>query len=100
MEILDYLIQLLLEVKQHRTMEQQVTDEGSKRRRQRKNNNQRSALEAEYLQNSEWSFDKKRELAIKFGMSVNQVSKWNWDRRKKDGIDTTRKAKDKNSSKK
>ncbi len=50
-------------------------------------------LKSYFAENPEWSFTTKMEVANKIGMTVGQVSKWNWDMRKKMGMDTDRKRK-------
>ena len=41
-------------------------------------------MEAEYLKNPNWDYQKKCDLAILLNFTFSQVSKWNWDRRKKE----------------
>ncbi|CDW85458.1 hox domain containing protein [Stylonychia lemnae] len=64
-----------------------------KRRRQKKTSQEKEILEVEYLKNPNWDYQKKCDLAIKLNFTFNQVSKWNWDRRKKEDNDAARKAK-------
>jgi hypothetical protein len=41
-------------------------------------------LENEYQKNPSWDYEKKCELALRLQFTFTQVSKWNWDRRKKE----------------
>lgn len=60
-------------------------------RRQRKNNNQMNILLEEFKEYPyKWDIEKCVEMGNKIGMDRQQVSKWNWDHRKKEGIDTSR----------
>ena len=43
-----------------------------------------------YKEDPVWDYSKKIEIAVELGMTLNQVSKWNWDHRKKLGIPTVR----------
>ena len=54
------------------------------RRRQKKSTEERKILEAEYLKNPVWPYQKKVDLALLLNFTFGQVSKWNWDRRKKE----------------
>ena len=46
---------------------------------------------AEYFdRNPNWSYATKMEIAAQIDMTPNQVSKWNWDQRKKLGMPTER----------
>ena len=46
---------------------------------------------AEYFKkNPNWSYATKMEIAAQIDMTPNQVSKWNWDQRKKLGMPTER----------
>lgn len=47
-------------------------------------------MENEFKANSTWSYEKKCEIALKLNLTFNQVSKWNWDQKKKEGIECTR----------
>ena len=64
---------------------------GKKKTRFRKNKEQLGILEIEYIKflksGIEWSYELKCDLAIKLDFTFTQVSKWFWDRRKKDHID-------------
>ncbi len=59
------------------------------RKRQRKTNDQKNILENEYLKDPNWDYEKKCELALLLNFTFAQVSKWNWDRRKKDEASST-----------
>ena len=54
------------------------------RRRQKKSTDERKILEAEYLKDPKWPYQKKVDLALLLNFTFGQVSKWNWDRRKKE----------------
>ena len=41
------------------------------------------------MKDPSWDYQKKVDLAIKLGFTFAQVSKWNWDRKKKAGIPVT-----------
>jgi hypothetical protein len=45
---------------------------------------EKEILEVEYLKNPNWDYQKKCDLAILLNFTFSQVSKWNWDRRKKE----------------
>jgi len=38
------------------------------------------------LKSSHWDYQKKVDLALKLGLTFPQVSKWNWDRKKKEAL--------------
>lgn len=59
----------------------------------------KDSLEHEYQLNPRWDYQKKVELAIKLHLTLCQVGKWNWDRRKKDGFGKEDKSKSKAISK-
>ena len=59
-------------------------------RRMRKNGDQVKVLRHYFEQNHIWSDELKRQIANEIGMTRHQVSKWNWDMRKKKGIPTPR----------
>jgi len=44
----------------------------------------------EFKKNPVWTDQLKRNIANEIGMTRHQVSKWNWDMRKKKGIPTPR----------
>ena len=48
-------------------------------------------LVAEFEKSNKWSYKDKIRIAELIGMTFHQVSKWNWDYRKKMGVDTARK---------
>ena len=50
-------------------------------------------LQREFDRDPNWSYKTKMEIARTIGMTPNQVSKWNWDQRKKLGMSTERKKK-------
>lgn len=56
----------------------------------RKDRDQMDILVAEFEKNSKWSYKDKISIAAKIGMTFHQVSKWNWDYRKKMGVSTSR----------
>ena len=60
-------------------------------RRITKKPDQKAILKREFEKDPVWSYKKKMEIACFIGMNVNQVSKWNWDQRKKMGLSTDRK---------
>ena len=71
-------------------------------KRYRKNKDQLKRLREFYKEDPVWDYSKKIEIAVELGMTLNQVSKWNWDHRKKLGISTEReqsKAKNKKQKK-
>ena len=59
-------------------------------RRMRKNSDQMTVLTEYFNRNPNWSFAIKMEIASLIDMTPNQVSKWNWDQRKKLGMPTDR----------
>ena len=59
-------------------------------RRMRKNSDQMTILTEYFNRNPNWSFATKMEIASQIDMTPNQVSKWNWDQRKKLGMPTDR----------
>ena len=60
-------------------------------KRMRKDKDQMEILVAEFEKSSKWSYKDKIRIAEQIGMTFHQVSKWNWDYRKKMGVDTARK---------
>jgi hypothetical protein len=50
-------------------------------------------LEAEYVKNPNWDYQKKCDLALRLNFTFGQVSKWNWDRRKKEEATLAKQAK-------
>lgn len=59
-------------------------------RRQKKTGDEKKILENEFKKDPNWSYQKKVDLALRLGFTFAQVSKWNWDMRKKEGIETKR----------
>ena len=59
-------------------------------KRYRKNKNQIKRLKEIYAQDPVWDYSKKITIAEELGMTLQQVSKWNWDHRKKNGVSTVR----------
>ena len=59
-------------------------------KRYRKNKNQIKRLKEIYAQDPVWDYSKKITIAEELGMTLQQVSKWNWDHRKKNGVSTIR----------
>jgi len=81
------------ELDQLREIERQKLINQQGRSKQTKSKDQKKTLEAEYLKNPVWDFELKKKLALKLGLTFNQVQKWNWDRRKKDGAQSKKKKK-------
>jgi len=59
-------------------------------RHKRKNQVQIKALQYHFKRQPVWDHATKISIAESLGMTLNQVSKWNWDQRKKEGISTQR----------
>ena len=59
--------------------------------RQKKNEDQFKILESKFINNPNWAYEEKVDLALQLNLTFIQVSKWNFDRKKKAGIDTSRK---------
>ena len=59
----------------------------------RKKPTQMGILQEYFERDPNWSYATKMEIASNIGMTPNQVSKWNWDQRKKLGMSTERKKK-------
>ena len=59
-------------------------------RRKQKDQPQLDALLKYFNQQPFWDYPTKIAICEKLGMTLAQVSKWNWDHRKKLGIATTR----------
>lgn len=71
--------------------QQQSIDNAIEGRRQRKNPKQMEILEQEFeLNPTKWTIAECVKIGDSIGMVRTQVSKWNWDQRKKMGIDTSR----------
>ena len=56
----------------------------------RKNKNQMAILREKFDEEPVWSYSKKMQIAEEIGMTVNQVSKWNWDERRLHNMSTKR----------
>lgn len=54
---------------------------------------QQQVLHDYFQENPDWSYSTKVQIASQIGMTSNQVSKWNWDQRKKLGMSTQRRSK-------
>ena len=52
-------------------------------RHKRKNSAQIKCLNEHFKFNPVWNYQKKLHIAEQLGMTLSQVSKWNWDERKK-----------------
>lgn len=57
----------------------------------RKKPDQMGILMKYFDKNPNWTYAIKMEIAAQIGMTPNQVSKWNWDQRKKLNMSTERK---------
>ena len=62
-------------------------------RRMRKNSRQMEILREKFQEQPVWSYSMKMRIAEEIGMTVNQVSKWNWDERRLHNISTKRQKK-------
>lgn len=62
-------------------------------KRMRKKPEQMEILKKEFELSTVWSYSHKVKIAKAIGMTFHQVSKWNWDYRKKMGLSTKREAK-------
>lgn len=58
--------------------------------RVRKDKKQIKVLLAEFSKKQTWTFADKIRISKEIGMTHQKVSKWNWDHRKKLGLDTKR----------
>ena len=67
-------------------------------RRMRKKPQQMEILNQFFNQNPDWTYALKMRIAQEIGMTPNQVSKWNWDQRKKLGMPTERKQRGKKAT--
>ena len=61
--------------------------------RMRKKKWQMEILREKFNDEPVWSYAKKMQIAEEIGMTVNQVSKWNWDERRLHNISTKRQKK-------
>ena len=75
-------------------LEAKYIDEWEEGRRMRKKPQQMEVLLRHFAENPKWSMSKKIAIADEIAMTFHQVSKWNWDHRRKMGISTARKKKD------
>lgn len=57
----------------------------------RKDKKQIKQLVAEFSKKQTWTYADKIRISQEVGMTPHKVSKWNWDHRKKLGLDTTTK---------
>ena len=71
-------------------LEKSYANKWQEGRRMRKNTDQMVILNKYFDENPVWSFKVKMEIAAQIDMTPNQVSKWNWDRRKNLGMSTAR----------
>ena len=74
-------------------LEEKYIEQWEEGRRMRKKPQQMTILMKYFDENPTWSMAKKIQIADEIGMTFHQVSKWNWDQRKKRGISTARKKK-------
>lgn len=72
-------------------LEQEYFEKMQEGKRMRKDREQMEILVSEFQRSNKWSYKDKIRIAEQIGMTFHQVSKWNWDYRKKMGIDTSRK---------
>lgn len=83
------------QMKTRLALDAKYLDQWEEGRRMRKKPEQMAALVKYFNECPEWSMAKKIEIADEIGMTFHQISKWNWDYRKKMGIATSRKKKSK-----
>jgi len=74
-------------------LEAKYIDQWEEGRRMRKKPQQMETLLTHFNENPTWSMARKIQIAEEIGMTFHQVSKWNWDHRRKMGISTARKKK-------
>ena len=74
-------------------LEAKYIDQWEEGRRMRKKPQQMEILMKYFSENPTWSMAHKIQIAEEIGMTFHQVSKWNWDYRRKMGISTARKKK-------
>jgi hypothetical protein len=72
-------------------LEQNYMNQWQEGKRMRKKPLQMNVLMEHFNQDPSWSYALKMKIATQIGMTPNQVSKWNWDMRKKMGLPTERK---------
>ena len=83
------------QMKTRLALDAKYLDQWEEGRRMRKKPDQMAALVKYFNESPEWSMAKKIQIADEIGMTFHQISKWNWDYRKKMGIATSRKKKSK-----
>jgi len=66
-------------------------DQWQEGKRMRKKPDQMGILVQYFDKDPNWTYAKKMEIAAQIGMTPSQVSKWNWDQRKKNKLPTERK---------
>lgn len=71
-------------------VEKQYFKNLSEGRRLRKNSEEIGVLLQHFNRNPIWDYPTKIAIAEQLGMTFGQISKWNWDHRKKLGMCTTR----------
>ena len=72
-------------------LDQNYMDQWQEGKRMRKKPDQMGILQDYFDKDPNWTYAVKMEIAAQIGMTPNQVSKWNWDQRKKEGLPTERK---------
>ena len=72
-------------------LDQNYMDQWQEGKRMRKKPDQMGILQGYFDKDPNWTYAVKMEIAAQIGMTPNQVSKWNWDQRKKEGLPTERK---------
>ena len=72
-------------------LDQKYMDKWQEGKRMRKKPDQMGILMNYFDKNPNWTYAIKMEIAAQIGMTPNQVSKWNWDQRKKLNMSTERK---------
>lgn len=72
-------------------LDQKYMDKWQEGKRMRKKPDQMGILMKYFDKNPNWTYAIKMEIAAQIGMTPNQVSKWNWDQRKKLNMSTERK---------
>ena len=73
------------------SLEQNYMSQWQEGRRMRKKPTQMGILTEFFERDPNWTYATKMKIASTIGMTPNQVSKWNWDQRKKLGMSTARK---------
>lgn len=77
-------------VQARKRIEQQYFTNLTEGRRLRKNPKQIDILIAHFNRRPVWDYAEKVAIAEELNMTFGQVSKWNWDHRKKMGVSTKR----------